>query len=211
MINKQAIENAHRFFSPEHLAGQDFRVDETALLVVDIQRFFCDPGMGFKYASQKSVDAAKKIHSIVPAFRKAGVKIYPIRSILSAQFSDFARQGGESFYIFEPKDDEETRWKQKGSAFDDTQLYATLVKDGMKNLLVCGVYLGACVYATARHATEFQSSSKPVFNVAVLPDLSACMKTEHTAKYEMAKAEHMLTIAKVPLLSSPAVLKVLAP
>ena len=145
---KQALQKAFN-------ASPSGNASKTALLVIDVQEGYCAP----KYRKHVEQDAvARRIASIAPAFRKAGIPIYAV-------YYDEHYLGG--FHRFKPANDDIVVPKNKDSAFEGSNMEELLKKNGHKNLLICGVYESLCVKKTAEDAL------KRGFKVTVLKDLTA--------------------------------------
>ena len=136
-----------------------------ALLIIDAQRFFCDPAAG--YAGSRETDAkCRAIGSILPHFRKAGVPVYSIY-----YFSDEFKHCRDNprdfrFYQFMPSKKDTLVQKTDSNAFSSSNLDAILKKDGRKSLLVCGFYTSACVSGTVYSARRLG------YDVTLLDDLT---------------------------------------
>ena len=136
--------------------------EETALLIVDVQKKFCEPWI--LRGTDKTDVIAKKIGKLAPAFRKAGVQIYAVR--VEQTGSPFEKIDDYDFHHFRPSVKDIVVTKRNGSAFDGTDMDAFLKKTGKKNVLVWGFNLCACVYSTA------VDGAKNGYNVSVIEDLS---------------------------------------
>lgn len=175
----------------------DFDPAATALVVIDMQRDFCDP-LGYMAARGGDVSAAKEIVPRIQALRDraaaAGLKIIHTREGHRPDLSDLpeskrlktARAGaeigsygplgrllirGEAGWQFiselEPRPGEIVIDKPGTGAFHGTDLYHLLTTSGISNLVLVGVTTGVCVTSTAREASDRG------FNVLVLADCCA--------------------------------------
>jgi nicotinamidase-related amidase len=156
----QQLEKVSAFFNAENLAAQNINyAGEIALLVIDVQKTFCDPD--HYRGNAETAEVAKRIKSIVPEFRKAGIPVYAV------YFSIEEKQAPQiDFYEFTPEADDVLIRKNLNSAFSGGKLKDILQKDQRKLLLTCGFNLNACVYQTAVDAV------KEEFEVCVLRDLT---------------------------------------
>ncbi|PLZ00630.1 cysteine hydrolase [Burkholderia sp. WAC0059] len=185
----------------------------TALVVVDMQRDFCDP-QGYMAARGGDVSAAK---AIVPRIQQvrvraaaAGLRIIHTREGHRADLSDLpeskrlktARAGaeigsrgplgrllvrGEAGWQFiaelAPLPGEIVIDKPGTGAFHGTDLYHVLITSGISNLVLVGVTTGVCITSTAREASDRG------FNVLVLGD---CCAEPDPKDHDMAM--HLLQI-----------------
>jgi ureidoacrylate peracid hydrolase len=118
---------------------------DLALLVIDVQKEFCDPEG--KRGNRETRDVSQRIRQLVPAFRKAGVPVYVI------YFSDDAKRPQDvDFYEFRPEKGDFLLRKDDDSAFRGSDLDALLKKHDRKTLLACGFNLNACIFHTVMDA-----------------------------------------------------------
>jgi nicotinamidase-related amidase len=136
--------------------------EETALLVIDVQKKFCEPWI--MRGTEKTDAIAKKIARLAPAFRKAGIKIYALR--VDGGSSQLESPDAYDFHHFSPNAEDTVITKPGSSGFDKTDLKEILIQSGKKNVLVCGFNLTACVYSTAADGGALG------FKVSVILDLS---------------------------------------
>ncbi len=135
-----------------------------ALLIIDVQSYYCDPSHDSKFGCENTDRVAGLIASIAPEFRKAGVAIYAIH--LSRENTNDPDR--IDFYKFKPDvaaGDVVFR-KTDASAFKEADLGYMLRKNGIKHVFAAGVFLDLCVAATVKDAL------KERFNVEVLSDLT---------------------------------------
>lgn len=190
------------------LAGR-FQVSETALIVIDMQRDFCDPD-GYIASRGDSVTAAR---AIIPAIarllqsaRKAGMMVVHTREGHRPDLSDLpeakrrktalsgaeigsagpcgrllvrGEPGWQIIPELTPLDGETVIDKPGTGAFHATDLDHILRLRGIRALVLCGVTTAICVNSIAREATDRG------FEVLVLED--ACAEPD-PAMHEMALA-----------------------
>jgi ureidoacrylate peracid hydrolase len=158
------IQRVHDFFAPAAQADVKVaykpRPEETALLVIDAQRMFCDPSLARGTRTTKKI--CQRIQSIAPAFRKAGIAVYAVYTGHKNQILIPPLH----FYGFMPEKGDVLVPKNHNSAFQGSDLMKALKKNGHKNLLACGFNLRACVEETV---TDGLANG---FNICVLRDLS---------------------------------------
>lgn len=183
------------FFRPENLAEQAIRYEgEVALLVIDVQKEFCDPSK--KRGNQQTEVIAKRIRALVPQFRQASVPVYAIYFDWSAKKKK--KEASEvDFYEFQPEPEDVLVGKDRDSAFTGSDIEKILRKDGRKSLLVCGFNVSACVRDTVMDARE------KGFDVTLLEDLAgndnlnprtpdAALKEMRQAGIEITQSETVL-------------------
>lgn len=151
-------------------------VDDTALLVVDMQNGFChDDGainrMGLPAARLR--DAIAPCARLVAAARAARVPVLFTRYVYRPDYADGGllvdelmpdlkthealRAGSWDAEVIDalaPAAGETVIDKNRPSAFFGTDLEATLKTLGARNLVVCGVTTNCCVETTVRDASQ---------------------------------------------------------
>lgn len=177
--------------------GGSLDPQRTALLIIDMQRDFCDP-LGYMNMRGDDVGAARaiipKIDKVRALARTKGIKVIHTREGHRPDLSDLpspkrlktalagAEIGtsgplgrllvrGEPGWDFvpelQPDNDEIVIDKPGTGAFHATDLQHVLTTLGIKNLILTGVTTGVCVSSTAREATDRG------FNVLVISDCCA--------------------------------------
>lgn len=164
MSFEKKLRRVHEFFKPENLKRTTITVDkipgDTALLVIDVQKEFCDPKK--KRGTMETDRIAKRIQSIIPAFREAGIPAYVIYFRKKNIFSKFRKI---DFHHFSPEPSDMLVAKDKDSAFEGSNIGELLKQHRRTKILACGFNLNACVYQTVRDAI------RQGFDVSVLEDL----------------------------------------
>jgi nicotinamidase-related amidase len=157
---KEQLEKVSDFFKPENLAGKKIKYKgEVALLVIDVQKQFCDPKG--ERGNNQTRKISERIESLSSEFRKAGIPVYAVYfSYRELPISEI------DFYKFTPQPDDKLVAKYMDSAFSGSDIKKTLKKDKRKLLLTCGFNLSACVMSTVLDAR------KAGFDVCLLRDLS---------------------------------------
>ncbi|MFT6907453.1 MAG: nicotinamidase-related amidase [Oleiphilaceae bacterium] len=177
--------------------GGNFDPQRTALLIIDMQRDFCDL-QGYMNTRGDDVSAARAIIPIIckvrSASRSKGIKVIYTReghrpdlsdlplskrlktALAGAEIGSHGPLGrllvrGEPGWDFVPEllpeHDEVVIDKPGTGAFHGTDLQHILMTSGIENLILTGVTTGVCVTSTAREATDRG------FNVLVLSDCCA--------------------------------------
>lgn len=144
--------------------------DKIALIVIDVQRRYCDPSL--KRGNESTHKTAGKIAELAPVFREAGVDVYCVYT--SPSITGYFNQNTAEeiaqfhFYRFIPDYDNDILVpKTSQSAFQSGNFNKLLRDSGKSQLLVCGVNLSACVYDTVMDARDH------AFQVTILRDLTA--------------------------------------
>lgn len=141
----------------------DFRIRETALLVIDMQDFFLNPeSHAYISAAHAIIDPLERL---VLAFRKVESQvIFTVHShhpenddaeIMGYWWNDLCLDGSRGCEIIgrlAPLPGEKTIRKNRYSAFFNTDLEVYLKNNGIKSLVVTGVMTNLCCESTARDA-----------------------------------------------------------
>ena len=157
--------------------------DRVALVVIDMQRDFLEPG-GFGETLGNDVSllakTIKPIKALLDRFREKGIQIIHTREGHRPDLSDAPRakveRGAPSMRIgakgpmgrilvrgepghdiipeLYPKDGEAVVDKPGKGAFFATDLHAMLVNRSIESLVVCGVTTEVCVHTTVREAND---------------------------------------------------------
>jgi nicotinamidase-related amidase len=132
---------------------------DLALVVIDVQKEFCDPAGARGNAETREV--SERIKRLVPEFRKAGIPTYVV------YFSKKAKHPWRiDFYKFKPDKGDVLIPKSDDSAFRGSNIRKVLERDNRKTLLACGFNLNACVRRTLLDAVA------QGFDVHLLRDLT---------------------------------------
>ncbi|MDE1152742.1 MAG: cysteine hydrolase [Micavibrio sp.] len=166
----QQLKKVAEFLSPTLLAQTDLHYSpepddielasssNIALLVIDVQKEFCDPTG--RRGNQQTAEVSRRIGSLVPEFRKAGIPVYMV------YFSHGEKKIKDiDFYEVKPEKSDVLVAKNRDSAFRGSNIETLLQKAGHRKLLTCGFNLNACVYSTVLDA---RSNG---FQVTLLRDL----------------------------------------
>jgi len=172
---RQKLAQVRAFLAPASLAKTPIQYEpkpgELALLVIDVQEEFCDPKQG--RGNSETTEVSKRIKSLIPEFRKAGVPTYVI------YFSYKEKKPHEiDFYMFSPDKQDVLIAKNADSAFEGSDIRKVLDAHKRNTLLACGFNLNACVYSTVMDAR------KNGFDVCVMRDLTGndnCNRPSETA------------------------------
>lgn len=120
------------------------RIDETALLVIDVQPEYCDPRK--ERGNDETDHIAHVIDSLAPIFRKAGMT--PINVFMNKDKNAEEIQ----FYRYRPDKGDTFIAKKTDSPFQSSAIDDTLQVHKKQKLLLMGFNLVACVMHTALDA-----------------------------------------------------------
>lgn len=156
----------------------------TALLVIDLQRYFVHPeGKAFLVDAPAIIP---RIKNLIEAFRRTGAPIIFTRQAHKKN-ADTGQMGRwwHGKVIWEGTEDSQLTTmlprantdiiitKTHYSAFEETSLDDELKKGSIETLVICGVMTNLCVDTTARHA--FMKGYQPV----VVEDACATKNSEY--------------------------------
>lgn len=202
--------------------GGEFDPQRTALMIIDMQRDFCDQE-GYMVTRGDDVSAARaiipRIQEVRAAARKRGIKVIYTREGHRPDLSDLpsskrlktalagaeiGSEGplgrllvrGEPGWDFIPElmpEREEVVIDKPGTgAFHGTDLQHVLTTSGIENLILTGVTTGVCVTTTAREANDRG------FNVLVISDCCAePLQSNHDMALQLLTIEggYLATVA----------------
>lgn len=161
----------------------DFAPDECALLIIDMQRDFLEPG-GFGESLGNDVTLLRKtiapIERLLRAWRDAGLQVIHTREGHRADLADLPRakknrarsalqigdpgpmgrilirgeRGHDIIRELYPYPDEIVIDKPGKGAFWATDLHTILTRQGIRQLVVTGVTTEVCVHTTVREAND---------------------------------------------------------
>jgi nicotinamidase-related amidase len=132
----------------------DFDPATTALVVIDMQRDFVEPG-GFGEALGNDVSFLRRtiapIRRVLDAARRAGMLVIHTREGHRPDLSDLPRNKKLRGHLKTGIGDADKPGK---GAFYATDLDAMLKNRGISQLVVCGVTTEVCVHTTVREAND---------------------------------------------------------
>jgi len=153
-----------------------FMVENTALLIIDLQKDFCYPNSAYSklgYPTDQNLKLANKILKQVDRIQSLGIKIIYILSDYEAYeiqgkrclFCHSNSEGSKSFLPMNKADKIVTKKSHDG--FYKTELENYLKENNILNILVAGISTSVCVDSTARSAVCRG------YSVTILEDLVA--------------------------------------
>jgi nicotinamidase-related amidase len=168
---------------PKLMTKWPLNAKRTALIVVDMQRVFCEPDGALYVPSTGAV--IPKITSVGAACRAAGVPVIYLRHIVRGDGSDTGRmrdlypnvdeilkRGTPQVEIIEtlaPKQGDIVIDKLFYSGFHNTDLDTVLRARDIDTIVVCGTVTNVCCETTVRDAVHRE------YKVIVLADANAAM------------------------------------
>lgn len=131
-----------------------------ALVIIDVQREFCDPTFQ-KHGTAHTKSVAENIARLTPEFRKLrDLSVYVVH--YDTKNEGFANAKGGAFLVQSQPQEQIT--KTDMSAITSSPLTERLKQKGITHLLLMGFNSSSCIYFTATEAMRAQ------FNVALLSD-----------------------------------------
>ncbi len=152
----------------------------TALLLIDVQKGFDDPVWGHR----NNPEAEKNIASLLHAWRQTERPVIHIqhcsrnpRSVLHA-----SSPGNEIKDLVRPQGEEPVLQKQVNSAFIGTDLEERLRRDGITMLVITGLTTNHCVETTTRMAGNLDFDAYFVSDATATFDRTGPDGVLHTAE-----------------------------
>jgi isochorismate hydrolase len=151
-----------RYESGHRKKAHPFSYEKSALLVVDMQRYFFDKSSHAFLMSAQAI--LPNVRDIIKAYRKLGLPVIFTRhayakgedpGIMKTWWSELEEDGdplAEIVNDLRPKAKEPVITKGRYSAFVNTDLEKRLRKLGVERLLITGVMTHLCCESTARDA-----------------------------------------------------------
>lgn len=142
-----------------------------ALLLIDIQSDYF-PGGRMELAGME--DAAKKVVSLIKAFRITGKPIFFIKHLSvrpGATFFIPGTLGADIHASIQPLPEETVIEKHFPNSFFQTELLSRLKEADVTNLVVCGAMSHMCIDTTVRAAKELGFTSTLIADACVTRDL----------------------------------------
>ena len=149
------------FFGVDKVGFNQIDLSEFAHVVIDVQGNYCDPKNRENRGTKHTKQRAKKIAHVMPAFRKTGMQTVIVYFDDSDQGFDNAKGGP---YKIKRKKNDILVPKWCNSAFQGSNIHATLQEKDISKLLISGFNGRACVRYTVLDAL------KKKYQVALLKD-----------------------------------------
>ncbi len=126
----------------------------TALLLIDMQKDYF-PGGRMELGGAN--EAAKAAGRLLADFRKRELPVIHVQHISNRQGAGFFLSGSDGVNFNEnvaPRENETVIQKNFPNSFRSTDLNNILQKDGIKQIVVCGMMSHMCVNSTVRAAVD---------------------------------------------------------
>ena len=162
---------------------------DTALVVIDIQNDYF-PGGAMELEGADA--AAAKAAAALARFRKDGQPVFHIRHLSVRPGATFflpGTRGAEIHPSVAPRGGEPVLEKNFPNSFRNTELEATLQKQGIKNLVIAGMMTHMCVDAAVRHAADLG------YKVTLLGDACATRAQTYAGETVPARQVHAAFLA----------------
>lgn len=127
---------------------------KTALVIVDIQKDYF-PGGRMELVG--ALEASKSAGRLLSAFREKGLPVIHVQHIAAREGATFFIPGTKGVEIHAnvaPGPDEAIIKKNYPNSFRGTELGGTLEKQGVEELVICGMMSHMCIDATVRAAFD---------------------------------------------------------
>ena len=162
---------------------------DTALLIIDIQNDYF-PGGAMEL---EGADAAGgKAAAAIAKFRREGQPVLHVRHLSVRPGSTFflpGTKGAEIHATVGPQAGEVVLEKNFPNSFRNTDLKATLDKQGVKHLVVAGMMTHMCVDASVRHAADLG------YKITLLGDACATRAQSYGGEKVPARQVHTAFLA----------------
>lgn len=133
-------------------------MENTALLIVDLQNDYFPTFKDAKWQLNKTEDAAYNALRILNKFREKDMKIIHIRHEFDSEEAPFFQPNTEGSQIHQtmaPIKDEIEILKHNVNAFKDTKLKEILDNSNITNVIIVGAMSYMCIDAATRAASDF--------------------------------------------------------
>lgn len=151
-------------------AQQKRNMENTALLIIDIQNDYF-PGGKMELAGAES--AANNAKKVLEYFRKNNLPVIHIKHIAVNEGAGFFlpdTSGAEIHSSVSPKNDEKIIIKHFPNSFRETDLSEYLEKKGIKHLVITGMMTDVCVDSTVRAAFDLGFKNTVIGNATATRD-----------------------------------------
>ena len=165
------------------------KLDDAALIVIDIQAFYFPEGM---VPLKGPEAAAKQAARVIAAFRAAGRPVIHVQHLPKDVDTPDPTGIQEQYRIHPdvlPAQGEIVVGKHHANSFRDTELLAILRELGVETLVVTGMQTHMCVEAAVRAAADFG------FEVTVIHDACATRDLEFDGTTVPASQVHAAALA----------------
>jgi nicotinamidase-related amidase len=140
---------------PAPLQSQTAAVNDTVLLVIDIQNFYFEGG---KLALSGPVEASLQAKALLERFRTARRPVFHVQHLPAGKESYQPGKDDPQYAIHPnvaPLPGETVVIKHEANSFRGTVLLDELKRANIKKLVICGMQTHMCVEAAVRAAADF--------------------------------------------------------
>lgn len=133
-------------------------MENTALLIIDLQNDYFESFEGAKWQLYKTEEAAENTLKILNKCRKKDMKIVHVKhesTIKNPLFFEPNTEGAKIHDLLTPKENEFEILKHSVNAFKDTILKEILDNSNIKNVIIVGAMSYMCINAVTRAASDF--------------------------------------------------------
>ena len=161
-----------------------------ALLIIDVQNDYFPGGRHELFEPDKALN---EIQKLIQHFRKSGEPIYYVQHISDPSGGFFLpdTEGCEIHHKIKPQENDKIIIKHHPSSFLETNLQEELQKDGIEELIVCGMMTHMCVDTTVRVAQNYN------YKVTLITDACATRDLEINSKVIKASVVHDTYLASM--------------
>jgi nicotinamidase-related amidase len=159
-------------------ARGDEKLENAALLIIDIQNFYFPEGRLPLVDPEK---AGRNAKALLQAFREKGELVIHVRHNFEP--------GGEIHADVAPRSGEKVISKDHANAFKDTDLREFLQENGIETVVICGMQTHMCVEAGARAAHDLD------YAVIVAHDACATRALKFGGREVSAQDVHASTLS----------------
>ena len=173
----------------DETGGGGQKLDDAALIVIDIQAFYFPAGMGPLNGPEA---AAKQAARVIAAFRAAGRPVIHVQHLPKDVDTPDPTGIQEQYRIHPdvlPAQGEIVVGTHHANSYRDTELLAILRELGVETLVVTGMQTHMCVEAAVRAAADFG------FEVTVIHDACATRDLEFDGTTVPASQVHAAALA----------------
>lgn len=171
----------------------EYKVDETAIILIEFQNDFCKPGFPLYPGVEKMLKENKTIENTINLVKKAkekGVLIIGVPVVFESDYRDLGQEfgikanvkklgafrkgtkGAEFIDELKPYIDIYVEGKRSLDGFHGTNLDVILRYRNIKNVAIAGFLTNVCVESTARTAFDLN------YHVIILKDCTATTSKE---------------------------------
>ena len=164
---------------------------ETALVVVDIQRFYFEGGL---VPLTGSTEAAAQARKVLEAFRARSLPVLHVRHVPGSVSIIDGEPADPQYRIrpeVQPAAGEKVISKRFANSFRETDLLESLRQKGITRIVIVGMQTHMCVEAASRAATDLG------FDVVVVHDACATRALEFGGRTVPADMVHGAALAAI--------------